>query len=180
MRRQSFPAFAEIADALQEVWPAGEVASVEEVESRLAGQWPATLVEATIHLFLERKEVIMATILVVEDDVDLCNLIRRELESEGHTVSQAFDGQTALTLVEMSPLHLVILDWMLPGLDGLSVCRKLRDDKRFESTPIYLLSAKGDIPTDDEQRQLRITGYLTKPFSPLQVYSLIKQYLNIS
>ncbi len=61
----------------------------------------------------------MAAILVVDDEVDLCNLIRTKLEAEGHSVFQAFDGPAALRLVEVHRPHLVILDWMLPGLDGV-------------------------------------------------------------
>ena len=70
----------------------------------------------------------MAAILVVEDEVDICNLIREKLEAEGHTVLQAFDGLTALALAEKHRLQLVILDWMLPGMDGLAVCRQLRQN----------------------------------------------------
>ncbi|PWT70219.1 MAG: DNA-binding response regulator, partial [Chloroflexi bacterium] len=58
-------------------------------------------------------------VLVVEDEVDICNLIRSHLESAGHTVLQAFDGPSALALVDEREPDLVILDWMLPGLDGL-------------------------------------------------------------
>ena len=66
-------------------------------------------------------------------------LIRTELEAEGHTVYQVFDGQTALTLVEKYPLHLVILDWMLPSLDGLTVCRPIR---QHHLAPIIMLTAQ--------------------------------------
>ena len=81
----------------------------------------------------------MANILVVEDEVDICNLIRTELETEGHAVYQAFDGPTALILAEQHLLHLVILDWMLPGLDGLSVCRRIR---QHHLAPIIMLKAQ--------------------------------------
>ena|SRR5258708_3338624 len=81
----------------------------------------------------------MAAILVVEDEVDICNLIRTRLEAEGHTVIQAFDGPAALTAVEMHHPHLIILDWMLPGLDGLTVCRQLRQNYLM---PIIMLTAR--------------------------------------
>ncbi len=67
----------------------------------------------------------MATILVVEDDVAICNLLRNHLEADGYMVIQAFDGPTALVAVEQHQPHLIILDWMLPGMDGLAVCRRL-------------------------------------------------------
>ena len=81
----------------------------------------------------------MAAILVVEDEVDLCNLIRTKLEAEGHSVFQAFDGPAALRMVEVYRPHLVILDWMLPGLDGLAVCRQLRQTYLM---PIIMLTAR--------------------------------------
>ena len=76
----------------------------------------------------------MATILVVEDERELNMLIRRHLEDEGHRVVQAFDGPSALVAAQQERPELVILDWMLPRLDGLEVCRRLRrqsgDDPR--------------------------------------------------
>ncbi|HKD76398.1 MAG TPA: response regulator, partial [Ktedonobacterales bacterium] len=83
----------------------------------------------------------MATVLVVEDEIDLCNLIRTQLEAEGHRVQQAFDGATALKLVEAGVPDLVILDWMLPGIDGLAVCRQLRKDHLM---PIIMLTARNE------------------------------------
>ena len=81
----------------------------------------------------------MATILVVEDDVALCDLLRTHLETEGYAVIQVFDGQAALIAVEQHHPDLIILDWMLPGLDGLAVCRRLRQKYL---TPIVMLTAR--------------------------------------
>ena len=69
----------------------------------------------------------MATILVVEDEIALCDVLRADLEAEGHVVYQAFDGPSALALVAQHRPQLVILDWMLPGLDGLAVCRRITE-----------------------------------------------------
>src|SRR6516164_9626658 len=85
------------------------------------------------------EEDVMAAILVVEDEVDLCNLIRTKLEAEGHIVLQAFDGPSSLRLVEVHRPQLVILDWMLPGLDGLAVCRQIRERHLM---PILMLTAR--------------------------------------
>src|SRR5207237_3036826 len=82
---------------------------------------------------------VMATILVVEDEVDIGNLIRAHLEADGHTVHQAFDGPGALALVEAHSPQLIILDWMLPGLDGLAVCRRIRE---AHLVPIIMLTAR--------------------------------------
>ena len=83
----------------------------------------------------------MARVLVVEDEVDINNLIRTELEAGGYSVSQAFDGQQALQVVEEQMPQLIILDWMLPGLDGLSVCRRIRQSYLV---PIIMLTARDE------------------------------------
>ena len=119
-------------------------------------------------------------LLVVDDQPFIVAIFAELLRSEPIELLIASNGEEGLEMARNQSPDMIFLDIEMPRLDGLAVCRKLREDERFKSIPIYLLSAKGDIPTDDEQRQLRITGYLTKPFSPLQVYSLIKQYFNIS
>ena len=116
----------------------------------------------------------MAEILVVEDEVDLCNLIRTKLEAEGHTVFQAFDGSEALRLVEVHRPHLVILDWMLPGLDGLAVCRQLRQQYLM---PIIMLTAR----TEEIDRVLGLEvgadDYISKPFSIRELLARVRAVL---
>jgi len=104
----------------------------------------------------------MANILVVEDEVDICNLLRSEFEAEGHTVFQAFDGHTALTLVEANKLQLVILDWMLPGLDGLAVCRRIRQN---HLVPIIMLTARNEEIDRILGLEVGADDYISKPFS---------------
>jgi DNA-binding response OmpR family regulator len=116
----------------------------------------------------------MAAILVVEDEVDLCNLIRIKLEAEGHSVLQAFDGPAALRLVEVHRPHLVILDWMLPGLDGLAVCRQLRQNYVM---PIIMLTAR----TEEIDRVLGLEvgadDYISKPFSIRELLARVRAVL---
>lgn len=116
----------------------------------------------------------MAAILVVEDEVDLCNLIRTKLEAEGHSVFQSFDGPAALRLVEVHRPHLVILDWMLPGLDGLAVCRQLR---QHYVMPIIMLTAR----TEEIDRVLGLEvgadDYLSKPFSIRELLARVRAVL---
>src|SRR2546430_13049945 len=104
----------------------------------------------------------MALVLVVEDETDMSNLIRDLLAAEGHEVAQAFDGRTALSLAQQRPPDLVILDWMLPDLDGLAVCRRLREDHLM---PIIMLTAR----TEEVDRVLGLEvgadDYVPKPFS---------------
>jgi two-component system alkaline phosphatase synthesis response regulator PhoP len=103
----------------------------------------------------------MAEIVVVEDEVALNNLIRKELETEGHHVRQAFDGPAGLRLVEESPPQLVILDWMLPGLDGLAVCRELR---RSHLMPIIMLTARAEEVDRVMGLEVGADDYVVKPF----------------
>lgn len=116
----------------------------------------------------------MAAILVVEDEVDLSNLIRTKLEAEGHSVFQAFDGPAALSLVEVHRPHLVILDWMLPGLDGLAVCRQLRQNYLM---PIIMLTAR----TEEIDRVLGLEvgadDYISKPFSIRELLARVRAML---
>jgi DNA-binding response OmpR family regulator len=103
----------------------------------------------------------MASILVVEDETAMNDLIRAELEAEGHVVRQAHDGPTALRLVREEAPQLVILDWMLPGLDGLSVCRQLRQDYLM---PIIMLTARSEEVDRVLGLEVGADDYLVKPF----------------
>ena len=103
----------------------------------------------------------MALILVVEDQGDLNDLIRTELELEGHRVRQAHDGPAALNAVREETPHLVILDWMLPGLDGLSVCRQLR---REHLMPIIMVTARSEEVDRVLGLEVGADDYLVKPF----------------
>ncbi len=116
----------------------------------------------------------MATILVVEDEKDLCNLIRSHLEGEGHTVYQAFDGLTALGLVEKYPPHLVILDWMLPGLDGLAVCRQIRENHLM---PILMLTARAEEVDRVLGLEVGADDYVVKPFGMRELLARVRAIL---
>src|SRR6202030_1210472 len=103
----------------------------------------------------------MASILIIEDESALNDLIRTELQAEGHVVRQARDGRTALQMVEEQAPQLVILDWMLPGLDGLSVCRQLREKHLM---PIIMLTARSEEVDRVLGLEVGANDYLVKPF----------------
>ena len=103
----------------------------------------------------------MASILIIEDESALNDLIRTELEAEGHVVRQTRDGRTALQMVEQETPQLVILDWMLPGLDGLSVCRQLREKHLM---PIIMLTARSEEVDRVLGLEVGADDYLVKPF----------------
>jgi DNA-binding response OmpR family regulator len=116
----------------------------------------------------------MARILIVEDEAPLSDLVRSHLEQEGHTVDQAFDGHAALTDADRARPDLVILDWMLPGLDGLSVCRELR---RKHLMPILMLTARGDVADRVTGLEVGADDYLGKPFSIVELAARVAALL---
>jgi DNA-binding response OmpR family regulator len=104
----------------------------------------------------------MPTILIVEDERNLCDLIRDNLQEQGYGVFQAFDGPSALTMARETVPDLVILDIMLPGIDGLEVCRRLRQGS---IVPILMLTACAEEIDRVLGLELGADDYLTKPFS---------------
>jgi DNA-binding response OmpR family regulator len=116
----------------------------------------------------------MAAILIVEDERDLCNVIRDHLQAEGHVVYQAFDGPSALALVERHAPQLVILDWMLPGLDGLTVCRRIRTGHLM---PILMLTARGEEADRVLGLEVGADDYVVKPFSMRELMARVRAIL---
>ena len=103
-------------------------------------------------------------ILVADDDPDLLELLRLNLEAEGHAVMVACDGTEALEMAIVSRPDLLVLDVMMPGLDGLEVTRKLRERPETSGLPIVLLTARGSNPEILEGWQSGADYYITKPF----------------
>jgi DNA-binding response OmpR family regulator len=116
----------------------------------------------------------MPAILVVEDDVDICNLVRSHLEAEGHRVCQMFDGLSALEAVRRDPPDLIILDWMLPGLDGLAVCRRIREEHLM---PIIMLTARGEEIDRVLGLEVGADDYVVKPFSIRELMARVRAML---
>ncbi len=105
----------------------------------------------------------MARIVIIEDEPDLAMGLRDNLEFEGHTVAHGADGQTGLRLVTEHPTDLVLLDIMLPDLDGFEICRRLRAGGY--TMPIVILSARGQEIDKVRGLELGADDYVTKPFS---------------
>jgi DNA-binding response OmpR family regulator len=116
----------------------------------------------------------MATILIVEDERNLSNLIRRNLEDEGYDVFQAFDGTSALDAVAVREPDLVILDIMLPGMDGLEVCRQLR---KRSIVPVLMLTARAEEIDRVLGLEVGADDYLTKPFSMRELTARVRAVL---
>jgi DNA-binding response OmpR family regulator len=117
-------------------------------------------------------------ILVVDDEVDLVETVRFSLELEGYDVLVAYNGEEALNQARKENPDLILLDLMLPKLDGYKVCRLLKFDERYKHIPVLMLTAK-------TQEKDKVTGmetganeYITKPFEMDELMKKVKGYLN--
>lgn len=116
----------------------------------------------------------MAAVLLVEDEPGLSGLIRSHLERDGHQVLQAFDGSEAVALARQTSPDLLILDWMLPGLDGLTVCREIR---RRQLMPILMLTARDDEADRVNGLEAGADDYVVKPFSIPELLARVRALL---
>jgi two-component system, OmpR family, response regulator MprA len=116
----------------------------------------------------------VATILLVEDERDLAQVVRANLEAEGHTVYHAADGAAALEWARHEELDLIVLDLMLPKVDGLEVCRRIR---RTSITPILMLTAKGTELDRVLGLEMGADDYLVKPFAFEELLARVRALL---
>jgi DNA-binding response OmpR family regulator len=116
----------------------------------------------------------MTTILIVEDERNLSNLIRRNLEDEGYDVWQVFDGTAALDAITIREPDLVILDIMLPGMDGLQICRQVR---QRSIVPVLMLTARAEEIDRVLGLEVGADDYLTKPFSMRELTARVRAIL---
>ena len=117
------------------------------------------------------------TILTADDDPQLLRLMTRNLEFEGYEVISASDGQQALTQIESQPLDLVLLDVMMPKMDGFTVCQRVRE---FSSVPIIIVTARGQDQDKVRGLDLGADDYLTKPFSVEELLARVRAVLRRS
>lgn len=118
----------------------------------------------------------MRTILVADDEEDLRTLVQMTLESPDYRILEASDGDSALALIDREKPDLVILDWMMPGKNGVDIIRTLRANASTQHLPVIMLTAKG-VQDQEELQALTIFGYLRKPFSPLQLLETVHRAL---
>jgi CheY-like chemotaxis protein len=119
------------------------------------------------------------TILVADDDPDVMAVILDTLEPEGYRVLTATDGDAALQLAREERPDIVVLDWMMPGQDGLSVCRALRQepDPRLADVPVVLITGRADARDTAAGFNAGVTDYLTKPFKPTHLLARLQSWL---
>ena len=119
-------------------------------------------------------------ILVVDDEADLVELISYNLKKEGFSVDSAMDGEAALSKIKKGRYDLVVLDLMLPGIQGIEICRMLRNDPKTEALPIIMLTAKGEEVDKILGLEMGADDYITKPFSPRELVARVKAVLRRS
>jgi len=117
------------------------------------------------------------TILIVEDEKDIVKMLDYNLKKEGFKTLSAHDGEDALDLASKDKPDLIILDLMLPGMDGLEVCKTLKKENRTASIPVIMLTAKSQESDKIVGLELGADDYVTKPFSPRELIARIKAVL---
>ncbi|HEX9449662.1 MAG TPA: phosphate regulon transcriptional regulator PhoB [Dongiaceae bacterium] len=122
-------------------------------------------------------QITQPVILIVEDEVALVTLLRYNLEREGFRVLEAGNGEEALLLIKEQRPDLVLLDWMLPILSGIEICRQIRRSPEHRLTPVIMLTARGE--EADKLRGLEVGAddYVTKPFSPSELVARVRAVL---
>jgi len=116
-------------------------------------------------------------ILVVDDEPDIIEILQFNLENEGYQVFSAVNGKEALKLAEMHIPHLIILDLMMPVMDGIETCERLRMDKKFNNSLIMFLSARGEDYSQVAAFESGADDYVTKPIKPRILNSKVKALL---
>jgi two-component system alkaline phosphatase synthesis response regulator PhoP len=116
-------------------------------------------------------------ILVVEDEEDILELLRYNLTKEGYRVTGVLSGEEGLKAARSQPPDLIVLDLMLPGIDGLTVCRELKMDVRTRDLPTIILTAKGEEADIVAGLELGADDYVTKPFSPRVLLARLRAVL---
>lgn len=117
------------------------------------------------------------TILIVDDEANIIELAQMYLEQEGFRVQSAADGVTALETVASQPPALMVLDLMLPGLDGWEVCRRVRSGTEAADLPIIMLTARDEDVDKIVGLEIGADDYLTKPFNPRELVARVKAIL---
>ena len=116
-------------------------------------------------------------VLVVEDEPDIVELVSFHLKRDGFRVVSASDGEEALSVVRSALPDIILLDLMLPGLDGLEVCRRLRAEQRTASVPVIMLTSRSEDADVVAGLEIGAADYITKPFSPRVLVARVRAVL---
>lgn len=116
-------------------------------------------------------------ILIIEDDKHISKLVKYNLEKAGYAATSVISGEEAFGVLEKEPIDLIILDIMLPKIDGFEVCRIIKQENKFKKIPIVMLTAKGEEVDRIVGLELGADDYIVKPFSPRELVLRIKAIL---
>jgi DNA-binding response OmpR family regulator len=116
-------------------------------------------------------------ILVVDDEQDIVKMVGLRLKANGYEVLSAHDGHQGLEMAQKEKPDLIILDVMMPKMDGYKVCGLLKKDSRFAKTPVIMFTAKAQDKDKDLGREVGANAYLTKPFDPPALIAKVKELL---
>jgi len=117
-------------------------------------------------------------ILIVDDDPHAVEILTRMLEREGYDCTGAAGGPAALEMVRSRAIDVILLDVMMPGMDGLQVCEQLRDDQTLRQIPVILVTAKDDMETRSKGMALGVSEYLTKPVNKRELFTRVAAQLH--
>jgi DNA-binding response OmpR family regulator len=120
----------------------------------------------------------MARLLVIDDDVDLAKLTSIRLTRAGHDVHEAHDGQSGLEAIRSYQPELVVIDWMMPGMDGIEVAKAVRADAAIREIPLVMLTAKSAASDVDRALEAGINAVMTKPYVPAELVGRISAILD--
>ena len=117
-------------------------------------------------------------ILVVDDDPHAVEILTRMLDREGYACLSANSGAEALQLLRENPVDVLLLDVMMPEMDGLQVCERLQADEDLRQIPVMLLTARDDYPTRERGMNLKVSEFLTKPVNKRELFARIEAQLH--
>jgi DNA-binding response OmpR family regulator len=119
----------------------------------------------------------MAKVLIADDQQQMRQLVRLTLESGRFEIFEAPDGEAALEVARRERPDLLFLDWTMPGMPGVEVCRRLRDDPATEGIQIVMLTARSQPADRQIARAMGVDDYITKPFSPIELLEKVREVL---
>src|SRR5580704_3607819 len=117
--------------------------------------------------------------MVVDDDPDTVSILSRHVQREGYDAIEAVSGPEALRLVRENPVDVILLDLMMPGMDGFDVCRALKGDSATAEIPIIMITARDDLDARAEGMRLGVSDFLAKPVFRRQLANRIRNQLEI-
>ena len=133
--------------------------------------------EKEVQTRLEEMGDSRQTILIIDDKPDAIIAAKKALQSEGYNVIEVYNGKTGLEAIEEKTPDLILLDVMMPDMDGFEICKKLKEDELYNHIPIIMLTAKGEVDDRVEGIETGADDYITKPFNLRELKARIRMVL---